>query len=219
MFNIFYIDCLPTAQATSHGAGHLLPGWCASLTSPGGTVQQEIHRACSPPELQAALQLFLDTHSSGDVLIIAAHGHGSLEGIVVDATPVRWHDVASLLHGRMREQTEFIFYSCNGGYPGIAHIFCPGSGPTFVWGPRITVGVGAMRHATEEILNAHAAGRNTQTDKVAVVDTLHGWARTVLQGRGHDEFIRVWWSAQNRYPTTPSGEVPTGPAIPLLGWA
>ena len=82
-----------------------------------------------------------------DVLIIGGHGHGSLSGFTVGSEPVRWHELARRLEGRLPKSSTLIFYSCNGGFPGIGHIFSEGAGPDCVFGPYIRVDPNAMAHA------------------------------------------------------------------------
>jgi hypothetical protein len=154
------------------------------------------------------------------VLVVGGHGHASLRGFNVRDEPVRWHDLAHLLKGTLPPSCTFVFYSCDGGYPGIMHMFGRDSGPDFVFGPTIRVLSAAMTHATMEILNwKDAGGVDIQTAKT-LVDRMHSWARTECVDPYDHRFLRVMWSggACARYPNEPGPDVPDGTDIPLRGW-
>ena len=221
MSTVFYIDCFSAQERPTIGLAGELTTWMPALTGPRAPWNLDDQVAATPNDLRRLLERFIDQHEEGDVLILGGHGHPSLQGFWVDDTPVRWHDVAFLLRGRMHRDTEFVFYSCNGGYPGISHVFGRDTGPNFVWGPRITVLVSAMRHATRRILESHSAAQCSQADKVAVVDAVNGWAQQALSGfPDHEQFLRVWWSERSggRHPNAPSHERPDNSEIDLIGW-
>lgn len=218
---VFYIDCFSPGERAGIGLEAELTRWLPALTGPRAPWRLDARVASSPDELRELLERFISLHNEGDVLILGGHGHGSRQGFWVDDTPVRWHDVSFLLRGRMRDETEFVFYSCNGGYPGISHVFGRDGGPSFVWGPRIEVLVTAMRHATRQILQSHSAGSCTRELKVDLVDAVNGWAQqTLADFPDHEQFLRVWWSERTggRHPAGPSHEQPDGTEIALLGW-
>lgn len=115
----------------------------------------------------------------------------------------------------------FIFYSCNGGYPGVMHMFGRESGPDFAFGPRIRVYPEAMTYATIEILNWKNCGGGNTGDARTLVDAINRWASKKYPSElDHHQFLRVMWGngAKCRHPDLPSDEKPAGDLIPLLGW-
>jgi hypothetical protein len=156
-----------------------------------------------------------------DVLIIGAHGDPSLWGFVVGHDKVRWQDLAFLLRGRLPGSCTFVFYSCNGGYPGISHVFGRDSGPDFVFGPRIAVLRAAMENATLVILRWKLEGGGPLDSARQLVDDVNRQAKArFFSDPKHHEFLRVMWCEGPgcRYPNTPGPELPSGPKIELRGW-
>lgn len=213
---IFYIDCFLPSEKVSLGLLRDLNAWYPS----DQPYQVRPSDAAMATDLRRHLDNFLNDHGEGDILIIGGHGHPSLSGFWVADDPLRWMDVSLLLRGKMKPNTEFVFYSCDGGFPGIGHLL-HGPGPSFVWGPRIKVRPEAMRHATRLILDAHLSGDATTQSKIALVDQAHAWARARYPQSSYDhEFLRVIWSEgeHGRYPNTPSPDHPEGDQIPLRNW-
>lgn len=156
-----------------------------------------------------------------DVLIIGGHGHSSLSGFLAGEDPIRWHDVAVLLRGTLAKNCSFIFYSCNGGYPGMAPMFAPNSGPDFAFGPYIKAEGDAMTHATKEILTWKLNGGGDPSDAIALIDIVNRWARATYIAPYDQSFLRVTWQQGQkilRYPTKPSSDRFTKPLIKLRGW-
>lgn len=175
--------------------------------------------AATPQELQAKLLAL--PFDNLDVLIIGGHGHPSLQGFWVTETPLRWHDLAFLLRGKLKASCSFVFYSCNGGYPGVMHLFGRQSGPDFVFGPRIKVFAGAMTHATISILDWKKNGGGNHHAAKALVDKINNWAKSQSANYpDHHEFLRVMWceGSNCRHPDVPGGEKPSGSGIDLLEW-
>jgi hypothetical protein len=156
-----------------------------------------------------------------DVIIIGGHGHPSLWGFVVGNDDVRWHDLAFLLRGKLSRGCTFIFYSCNGGYPGISHIFRRDSGPDFVFGPRIAVYRDAMLNATLQMLNWKLQGGGDVNSARRFVDQVNQWAKEEYPNDAeHHEFLRVMWGEgpRCRHPDKPGPDLPDGPKIELRRW-
>lgn len=174
--------------------------------------------AATVDELKERLEALLDSDCP-DVLIIGGHGHKSLSGFWVHEEAVRWHDLAFLLRARLPATTTFVFYSCNGGYPGIAHIFGRTGGPDYVFGPTITVLAEAMTHATEQILAWKRAPDASVIAVKRLIDDLVLWAQGKYPDKTEHSFIRVIWDeGHGRYPDVSGPENPKGELITLLGW-
>jgi len=155
-----------------------------------------------------------------DVLIVGGHGHKSRSGFWVGPEPLRWQDLAFLLRGKLSIRCSFIFYSCDGGYPGISHVFGRVGGPDYVFGPRISVDADAMAEATHRILEWKLGGAGDVSAACQLVDDVNAWARSTYFDPNHHEFLRVMWceGPQSRYPNKPGPEKPIGEMIKLRGW-
>ena len=112
-----------------------------------------------------------------DVLIVGCHGHKSLTGFCIANEPVRWHELASALKDSLPTSCSFIFYSCNGGYPEIAHVFYGSGGPDFLFGPYIHVDSDAMKYAVLQIVDWKRRGSSVVSQRYAnkVVQVSEGW--------------------------------------------
>ena len=144
-----------------------------------------------------------------DILIIGGHGHNSLSGFNVCNEPLSWHDPALLLRGKLSIKCTFIFYSCNGGFPGMCHLFGKESGPNFIFGPTIKVDASIMANAIIEIINLKKSGTLDLSAAKQLVES---------SNKNNGEFLRVWWSEVSRYPKSPSKDIPEGDIIPVIGW-
>jgi hypothetical protein len=156
-----------------------------------------------------------------DVLIVGGHGHGSLSGFLVGDDPVRWHDLACLLRGTLSKTCTFIFYSCNGGYPGINPVLDHNFGPDFVFGPYISVEGAAMTHAITEILTWKLNGGGDAKAASTLVDRVNSWASTIYNFPYEQSFLRVIWRQGRkirRHPNRRSSDKVTKPLIKLRGW-
>jgi hypothetical protein len=212
--NVHYVSCFTPGDHAEVPLLAALKKWEAKDKS-----TPQLAAVLTPPDLKLHLES-LDT-TNLDVLIIGGHGHPSLSGFWVDATPLRWHDLAFVLRGRLPRSCSFVFYSCDGGYPGVMHIFGRDSGPDFVFGPRISVYARAMTHATIEILNWKDGEANDTVAARGLVDKINAWAAVQYPlDPDHHRFLRVMWceGANCRHPDDPGGETPSGSVIPLLGW-
>ena len=170
-----------------------------------------------------ALRDFLlhEDFSDCDILILGAHGHDSKTGFCVRGQEVRWHDLAALLKDALPKTCTFIFYSCNGGYPGIGHAFSKSSGPDFIFGPFIRVLPDAMAHAVKAAIDSKRNGMKTSDDARRLVESINRWAAETYFGRYDQSFLRVLWKCGRRicrYPDTPSRDQPTRAPIKLRGW-
>lgn len=153
-----------------------------------------------------------------DVLIVGGHGHNSLTGFCISNEPVRWHELAFALKDSLPTSCSFIFYSCNGGYPGIAHAFYGFAGPDFIFGPYIHVDSNAMKYAVHQIVDWKRRGSRTPEDACGLVDALNGWAMTMYPRKYDQSFLRVQWTDGKRtfrHPNGPGIDRPTLPPIPL----
>jgi hypothetical protein len=166
-----------------------------------------------------ATQLLSLTLDDVDILIVGAHGHGSLTGFYVGDEPTRWHELASKLKGRLPASCSFIFYSCNGGYSGIAHIFDGASGPDFAFGPYIRVDADAMKYAVRRIVEWKRKFLHTPKQACELVDEVNQWAKEMYPNRPYNQsFLRVHWRDGHknlRHPKEPGPDKPTLPLIPL----
>jgi hypothetical protein len=155
-----------------------------------------------------------------DVVMVGGHGHESLSGFWVHDETVRWQDLAFLLRGRLPAKTTFVFYSCDGGYPGIMHIFGREGGPDYVFGPFITVRAPAMTHAAMEIIGWKERGAGDAVAARGLVDTINAWAKGKYSDTYDQNFLRVMWTegSRGRYPEKPGPDKPQGDVIPLRSW-
>lgn len=212
--NVHYVSCFTPSDHAEQPLLSALRTWRDKSDQPAQQVQ-----VADPGALKQHLEAM--SKAALDVLILGGHGHPSMEGFWVRGTPLRWHDLAFLLRGALPRSCTFVFYSCNGGYPGIMHIFGRDSGPDYVFGPRISVYARAMTHATMEILKWKEAGGGDSSKARVFVDTINTWAATEYShDPDHQQFLRVIWceGSNCRHPDKPSAEIPNGSSIPLLGW-
>ncbi len=207
-----YIDCFnigdPAAAFLSNG----LTAWGAHSRSI--TTQDAI----DANHLRARIYNLCQGSQIPDVLIIGAHGHQSLSGFLVRNDSVRWHDLASLIAAQINFPRALIFYSCNGGYPGISHALTGQNGLELVFGPRITVAAKAMTKATLDILEWKQNGARCVDRAKTLVTRINAWGAS--WSRTHGKFLRVMWGqgAGTRYPDDPHNQRPIGGVIPLRGW-
>lgn len=165
--------------------------------------------------------LLHEDFSDCDIFILGAHGHESKTGFCVREQEVRWHDLAALLKDALPKTCTFIFYSCNGGYPGIGPAFSKSSGPDFIFGPYIKVLPDAMTHAVKAVIDSKGSAIKTPDDASRLVESINQWAAGTYFGRYDQSFLRVLWKCGRRicpYPDTPSSDQPTRAQIKLRGW-
>ena len=156
-----------------------------------------------------------------DIFILGAHGDDSKTGFCVREQEVRWHDLAALLKDALPKTCTFIFYSCNGGYPGIGHAFSKSSGPDFIFGPYIRVLPDAMTHAVKAIIDAKRSGIKTPAEAIHLVESINRWAAETYFAKYDRSLLRVLWKFGRRicrYPNTPSRDQPKKAPIKLRGW-
>lgn len=208
MIVVRYISCFKPGDAGEEPLLKLLNSW--------GEIQGrlvDVSCVATPDELKDHLL----TIQNPDILVVGGHGHGSLEGFLVRDEPVRWHDLAFLLCGKLPPKCTFVFYSCNGGYPGIAHIFGRTGGPDFVFGPTIQVEGEAMAYATEQILDWKEAGGNKNSAQ-ELVDRVNSWSEFTYLHACDQNFLRVWDENRRRHPAAPRTSRPSGASIPNRKW-
>jgi hypothetical protein len=151
-----------------------------------------------------------------DILIVGCHGHGSLTGFYIADEPVRWHELASALKNSLPVSCSFIFYSCNGGYSGIAHVFYGAGGPDFLFGPYVRVDADAMKYAVRQIVDWKRGGSCTHEEACGLVDTVNEWAKTMYRRKYDQSFLRVQWTDGKRTFRHPNGPGPDKPSLPLI---
>jgi hypothetical protein len=151
-----------------------------------------------------------------DVLIVGCHGHDSLTGFCIAYEPVRWHELASALRNSLPASCSFIFYSCNGGYPGIAHVLYGSGGPDFLFGPYIHVDADAMKYAIRQIVDWKRRGSSTPEEACGLVDGINEWAKTMYRRKYDQSFLRVQWTDGKRTFRHPNGPGPDTPSLPLI---
>ncbi len=213
----FYVSCFHDNDPAEGSLNRALAGW----PGVGRVLVQE--RATDGEDLRTKLMTGLTPRDRIDALIVGGHGHASLSGLWVRDDPVRWHDLAFLLREQVRYTCTFIFYSCNGGYPGIMHALGRADGIDFAFGPRVSAYAGALAHATMSVLTWKEAGGVDAAGARALVDQENAWGAATYPAPAnepHDRFFRVMWGEgpNARHPDEPNGQVPYGPLIPLRGW-
>jgi hypothetical protein len=154
-----------------------------------------------------------------DILMIGCHGHNSLTGFCVGDQPVRWHELASALKDSLSLSCSFIFYSCNGGYSGIAHMFYGSGGPDFLFGPYIHVDADAMKYSVRQIVDWKRRGSSTAEEACCLVNAVNEWAKGMYPRKKYDQsFLRVQWREGQktlRHPTEPGRDRPNLAPISL----
>jgi hypothetical protein len=170
-------------------------------------------------QLRARIDRLWQANVVPDVLIVGGHGHLSLSGFKVRNDPVSWPDLAFFLRKQTSCPWTFIFYSCNGGYPGVMPAFGHANGLDFIFGPRIKVAADAMTHATMEIISWKEGGGDDVVAAKALVDRVNTWGNETGAGT-HATFLRVMWGEGSaaRYPNAPNIQNPIGDPIPVRGW-
>lgn len=210
-----YVGCFKDGDRAEIPLTAALDGW------PNADRHLSRERATNGDQLREKLVARLTGDELPDVLIIGGHGHASLSGFWVQDDAVRWHDLAFLLKTEVKQPCTFVFYSCNGGYPGLMHSLGRPTGIDYAFGPRIEVFANAMTRATMDILNWKERGGGNVADAQALVDNLNAWGAQTYADHSHDLFLRVMWAEgpAGRHPNDPNRQVPYGPVIPLRGWA
>ena len=154
-----------------------------------------------------------------DILMIGSHGHNSLTGFCIGDEPVRWHELASALKDSLPASCSFIFCSCNGGYPGIAHMLYGSGGPDFLFGPYNHVYADAMKYSIRQIVDWKRRGFSTAEEARCLVDDVNEWAKNKYPDSEYDQsFLRVWWREGQKtlcHPTEPGPDIPDLPIISL----
>ncbi len=154
-----------------------------------------------------------------DILIVGCHGHDSRTGFYIGDQPVRWHELASVLKDCLPRSCSFIFYSCNGGYPGIGHMFYGAGGPDYIFGPYIEVDADAMKYAARQIARwKREGGTSTPEGACALVDEVNDWSKSMYSHKYDQSFLRVQWTdgrKTHRHPDEPGPDKPKSPLIPL----
>jgi len=211
--HIHYVNCFSPRDNSENELRAVLDRW-----SPKDGIHLTEATMGTPEDLRD--HLIVLNKEALDVLLIGGHGHKSLRGFLVRDDPVRWQDLAFLLRGTLSETCSFIFYSCNGGYPGLSHMFGRESGPDFVFGPYIRVNADAMAHAVQEILAWKLNGGGDVMSARSLVDTVNEWARATYFSSYDQKFLRVTWSERPgcRHPNEPGLDKPSGPDIKLRCW-
>lgn len=209
---VHYINCFNVGDLAEPPLRTALEAWRSNSRN---LVIEDAHDG---NHLRARIDRLWQKDEVPDVLIIGGHGHESLTGFWVRNDPLRWHDLAFLL----REQTAarcFIFYSCNGGYPGMTHVFGGSKGLDFAFGPRIQVAAHAMAKASIGVLHWREVGGGDIKSAKALVDGINSWGRDAHSAT-HEMFLRVGWGEGpgTRHPDTPNSQVPIGASISLRGW-
>lgn len=151
-----------------------------------------------------------------DVLIVGGHGHDSLTGLYIADEPVRWHELASALKDSLPASCTFVFYSCNGGYSGISHVFYGFGGPDFVFGPYIHVDADAMKYAVRQIVEWKRRASTTPEEACRLVDAINDWAKTMYRRKYEQSFLRVQWTDGKRTFRHPNEAGPDKPTLPLI---
>jgi hypothetical protein len=169
------------------------------------------------------LREFLTAKDLGDydILVIGAHGHPSKSGFLVGDEPVRWHDLAAALKRALPRNCTFVFYSCNGAYPGIGHALSKNGGPDFIFGPYIVVEGAAMVRAIQEIVELKKNGIKDGERASELVKSVNEWASVTYNNLYEKSFLRVVWKDGrkiHRYPDVRSKDRPQSPIIKLRGW-
>jgi hypothetical protein len=209
-----YVSCFHDGDPAEPRLTTALAAWPTGRA--GRTLTQE--KATDGEDLRTRITTLFEAHEV-DVLIVGGHGHDSLSGFWVRDDPVRWHDLAFLLRQKVRRPCTFVFYSCNGGYPGSTYALGGASGIDFIFGARIYVYDVAITHATMSILDWREAGQVDPGTAKALVDAENRWGAATYPGTEHDLFLRVMWGEPTeRHPATPNPQRPYGPLIPLRGW-
>ena len=210
---VHYVSCFPVGDNAEKPLSNLLRGWGElaevqlTETAIGAAEDLRHHLRDMPKE-------------SLDVLIVGGHGHASRSGFWVRKDEVRWHDLAFQLRGSLPRSCSFIFYSCDGAFPGIAHIFGRETGPDVVFGPRISALAEAMCHAVQEILEWKKQGGGDAASARSLVDRVNAWATSIYLDPNDHEFLRVIWCEGPgcRHPNKPSPDEPKAAMIPLRKW-
>ncbi len=212
---VHYVRCFDGADDVDKP---LLEGFDAWATKADHLLS--IERVKDRGELREHLSGF--PMESLNCLVVGGHGHESLSGFWVGEEPLRWHDLAFLLRGRLARRCTFMFFSCNGGYPGISHAFGRNTGPDYVFGPAITVRAGAMTHAVMRVIEwKEGESDQRRSSARALVDKINVWARDSYPSEpDYEAFLRVMWDEgpRSRYPKRHGADGPEGSVIPLLGW-
>jgi hypothetical protein len=210
---VLYLSCFPENDVVEEPLKELIRGLTA--------VDFDVRVATIPTA--NALRDFLLREDFGDcdIFILGAHGHRSRTGFYVREEEVRWHDLAALLKDALPKTCTFIFYSCNGGYPGIGHAFGKSRGSDFIFAPYIEVLPDAMTYAVKAVIDSKRSGMKTSEDARQLVKRINRWAAETYFGKYDRSFLRVLWKSGHRisrYPNTRSSDRPTKAAIKIRGW-
>jgi hypothetical protein len=211
--NVLYLSCFPENDVVEEPLKELIRDLKAS-DSDG--------RVATIPTADALRDFLLrEDFGDYDILILGAHGHESKTGFCVREQDVRWHDLAALLKDALPKTCTFIFYSCNGGYPGIGHAFSKSSGPDFIFAPYIRVLPDAMTYAVKAAIDSKRSGMKTSEDASQLVERINRWGAETYFGKYGRSFLRVLWKSGHRisrYPNTRGGDRPTKAPIKIRGW-
>jgi hypothetical protein len=211
--NVLYLSCFPENDVVEEPLNELIRDLKAT--------DSDVRVATIPTADALRDFLLCEDFSDCDILILGAHGHGSKTGFCVREQKVRWHDLAALLKDALPKTCTFIFYSCNGGYPGIGHALSKSSGPDFIFAPYIRVLPDAMTYAVKAVIDSKRSGMKTPEDASQLVERINRWAAETYFGKYDRSFLRVLWKSGHRisrYPNTRSSDRPTKAPIKIRAW-
>lgn len=208
-----YLSCFPENDVVEESLNELIRDLAATDVDV---------RVATIPTADALRDFLLhEDFSDCDILVLGAHGHDSKTGFCVREQEVRWHDLAEILKGTLPKPCTFIFYSCNGGYPGIGHAFSNSGGPDFILGPFIRLLPDAMTQAVKAIIDSKGSGIKTPDDASRLVDSINRRAAETYFAKYDRSFLRVLWKCGRRicrHPNAPSRDQPKKAPIKLRGW-
>jgi hypothetical protein len=209
----YYLSCFKDGDAAEPDLTSALGAWET------GTRRLLQEKAVDAEDLRTRITEAFEGDEKIDALIVSGHGHSSLSGFMVRDDPVSWPDLALLLRRRVRQPCTFVFYSCNGGYPGVSLALGGAYGVDFVFGSRIVVRASAMTHATMAILDWKETGAVNPSSARTLVDRENQWGAAMSPNTPHTLFLRVMWGERmERHPVEPNRQRPSGSVIRFRGW-